>query len=86
MLRLGMFTMDVALMTFGPSYQISLNSLLLTDKSHTSSIGQYLDLIHTPIRSKEDVLVLLFRRVSYLRILLGLINIVFTKIAFTAKS
>lgn len=63
-LRLGMFTMDVALMTFGPAYQISLNSFLLTDKFHTSSSGQYLDLIHTPFPSKEDVLVILFRRVS----------------------
>lgn len=65
MLRLGLFTMDIALMTFGPAYQISLNSISLTDKLHTSSSGQYLDLIHTPVRSKEDVLVVLFRRVSW---------------------
>lgn len=64
MLRLGLFTMDIALMSFGPAYQISLNSILLTDKSHTSSSGQYLDLIHTPVRSKDDVIVVLFRRVS----------------------
>lgn len=64
MFRLGILTMDVALMTFGPAYQISLNNILVTDKLHTSSSGQYLDLIHTPIPSKEDVLVVLFRRVS----------------------
>lgn len=64
MFRLGIFTMDAALMTYGPAYQVSINSILLTDKLHTTPSGQYLDLIHSPVPSTTDVLTILYRKVS----------------------
>ncbi|KAJ8960584.1 hypothetical protein NQ318_013873 [Aromia moschata] len=64
MLRLGIFTMDIALMTYGPAYQISVNSILLTDKLHTTPSGQYLDLVFSPLPNNQDVITVLFRKVS----------------------
>lgn len=64
MLRLGQFSMDVAFMTYGPAYQMSIHSVLLTDKLHTTSSGQYLDLIFTPLPNNIDVLTVLYRKVS----------------------
>ncbi|XP_066252577.1 intermembrane lipid transfer protein VPS13A-like [Euwallacea similis] len=64
MLRFGQFSMDVAFMTFGPAYQISMHSVLLTDKLHTTSSGQYLDLIFTPLPNNGDVLTILYRKVN----------------------
>ncbi|XP_072395854.1 intermembrane lipid transfer protein VPS13A-like [Diabrotica undecimpunctata] len=64
MLRLGQFSMDVAFMTYGPAYQITLNSLLLTDKLHTTHSGQYLDLLFSPVTSNQDITTILFRKVS----------------------
>ncbi|KAL1509464.1 hypothetical protein ABEB36_004192 [Hypothenemus hampei] len=64
MLRLGQFSMDVAFMTFGPAYQISIHNVLLTDKLHTTSSGQYLDLIFTPLPNNMDVVTVLYRKVS----------------------
>ncbi|XP_030755861.1 vacuolar protein sorting-associated protein 13A-like [Sitophilus oryzae] len=63
-LRLGHFTMDVAFMTYGPAYQISIHSILLTDKLHTTPSGQYLDLIFTPLPNNLDVITILYRKVS----------------------
>lgn len=63
MLRLGMLTMDVALMTYGPAFQLNVNSILLTDKLHTTPSGQYLDLIHSPVPSTTDVVTVLYRKV-----------------------
>ncbi|KAG5885873.1 hypothetical protein JTB14_019136, partial [Gonioctena quinquepunctata] len=65
MLRLGVFTMDVALMTFGPAYQISLNSILLTDKLHTTPSGQYLDLIFSPLSTTNDLVTVLYRKGNF---------------------
>ncbi|KAB0792527.1 hypothetical protein PPYR_14486 [Photinus pyralis] len=62
--RLGSFMMDVAFMTYGPAYQISINSILLTDKLYTTRSGQYLDLIYSPVPSTADVLTILYRRVD----------------------
>ncbi|KAH1005296.1 hypothetical protein HUJ04_006309 [Dendroctonus ponderosae] len=64
MLRLGQFSMDIAFMTFGPAYQVSLHSVLLTDKMHTTSSGQYLDLIFTPLPNNSDVVTVLYRKVN----------------------
>lgn len=64
MFRADLFTLDLALMTYGPAYQFSLGSVLLTDKLHTSTSGQYLDLIHSPFPSNGDVLTLLYRKVG----------------------
>ncbi|EEZ98160.2 hypothetical protein TcasGA2_TC000586 [Tribolium castaneum] len=64
MFRLGLLTTDVALMTYGPAYQISVNSVLLTDKLHTTPSGQYLDLVHSPFPSTVDVITILYRKVS----------------------
>ncbi|KAK5650330.1 hypothetical protein RI129_001359 [Pyrocoelia pectoralis] len=62
--RFGSFMMDVAFMTYGPAYQMSINSILLTDKLYTTRSGQYLDLIHSPVPSTADVLTILYRRVD----------------------
>ncbi|XP_057653630.1 intermembrane lipid transfer protein VPS13A-like [Diorhabda carinulata] len=64
MLRLGYLTMDVALMTYGPAYQITLNSIILTDKLHTTPSGQYLELLFSPISCNQDVTTILYRKVS----------------------
>lgn len=64
MLRLGMFALDLAFMTYGPAYQLSLNNILLTDKFHTTTSGQYLDLLYSPFPSSVDVLSVLYRKVS----------------------
>lgn len=64
MLRMGMFALDLAFMTFGPAYQMSLNNILLTDKLHTTASGQYLDLLHSPFPSTVDVLSVLYRKVA----------------------
>ncbi|XP_025830546.1 vacuolar protein sorting-associated protein 13C [Agrilus planipennis] len=63
-LRLHEVTVDLAYMTYGPAYQVSVRSICLTDKCHTTCSGQYLDLIHSPFPSKEDIFVLLYRRVD----------------------
>lgn len=65
MLRLGILTMDIALMTYGPAYQLSVNSVFLTDKLHTTPSGQYLDLIYSPIQSNLDVITVLYRKVTF---------------------
>ncbi|KAK9700309.1 Repeating coiled region of VPS13 [Popillia japonica] len=62
-LRLGVLSVDIAYMTYGPAYQISLNSILLKDKLHTTPSGQYLDLVHSPVPSIGDVLTVLYRKV-----------------------
>lgn len=64
MLRLGLFSMDVAFMSYGPAYQMSIHSLLLTDKLHTTTSGQYLDLVFTPLPNNGDVVTVLYRKVS----------------------
>ncbi|CAH1112949.1 unnamed protein product [Psylliodes chrysocephalus] len=64
MLRLGLFSMDVALMTYGPAYQITLNSIMITDKLHNTPSGQYLDLVFSPVANNQDVMTILFRKVS----------------------
>ncbi|KAK9875024.1 hypothetical protein WA026_005834 [Henosepilachna vigintioctopunctata] len=63
-LRVGFITMDVALMTYGPAYQLSVNTILLTDKLHTTASGQYLDLLYNPLPSNVDVITILYRKVS----------------------
>lgn len=63
-LRIGMFALDLAFMTFGPAYQISLNNIIVTDKLHTTSSGQYLDLLHSPFPSSVDVFSILYRKVG----------------------
>lgn len=55
--------MDVALMTYGPACQVSLNSVVITDKLYTNSSGQYLDLVYSIFPSKVDVLTILYRKV-----------------------
>lgn len=62
---------DVAFMTYGPAYQISLNNIILKDKLHTTPSGQYLDLIHSPIPSAGDVLTVLYRKVSNLTLVIA---------------
>ncbi|XP_017782614.1 PREDICTED: vacuolar protein sorting-associated protein 13A-like [Nicrophorus vespilloides] len=64
MLRLGLFAMDIAWMTYGPACQVSLSSLILTDKLHTTPSGQYLDLIHSPFPTTVDVVTILYRKVD----------------------
>ncbi|CAH1186159.1 unnamed protein product [Phyllotreta striolata] len=64
LLRLSVLTMDVALMTYGPAYQLSLNSILLTDKLHVAPNGQYLDLAFSPVGNNQNVLTVLFRKVG----------------------
>jgi hypothetical protein len=64
MFRLGVLSADVALMTYGPACQISINSVLLTDKLHTTPSGQYLDLVYSPFPSTVDVITILYRKVS----------------------
>ncbi|KAK4883024.1 hypothetical protein RN001_006343 [Aquatica leii] len=64
LLRLVTFMMDYAAMTYGPAYQISVNSVSLTDKLYTTRSGQYLDLIHSPLPSNSDVITVLYRRVD----------------------
>lgn len=64
MIRLGVFTMDIALMTYGPAYQISVNSIILTDKLHTTPSGQYLDLVFSPLPNNQDIVTVLYRKVS----------------------
>ncbi|KAF7285850.1 hypothetical protein GWI33_009822 [Rhynchophorus ferrugineus] len=63
-LRIGHYTMDMAFMTYGPAYQMSIHSILLTDKLHTTPSGQYLDLIFTPLPNNADVITILYRKVS----------------------
>ncbi|XP_060526445.1 intermembrane lipid transfer protein VPS13C-like isoform X2 [Cylas formicarius] len=63
-LRLGRFNMDVAFMTYGPAYQMSIHNVLLTDKLHTTPSGQYLDLIYTPMPNNADVVTVLYRKVG----------------------
>ncbi|KAI4458553.1 vacuolar protein sorting-associated protein vps13 [Holotrichia oblita] len=65
-LRLGVLSIDIAYMTYGPAYQISLNSILLKDKLHTTPSGQYLDLVHSPVPSIGDVLTVLYRKIAEL--------------------
>lgn len=60
-----MFALDLAFMTFGPAYQMSLNNILLTDKLHTTASGQYLDLLYSPFPSTVDVLSILYRKVGF---------------------
>lgn len=67
MFRLGIFVMDVALMTYGPACQVSINSILLTDKLHTNPSGQYLDLVYSPLPSSIDVITVLYRKASVKR-------------------
>lgn len=57
--------MDVALMTYGPAFQINVSSVLLTDKLHTTPSGQYLDLIYSPLPSNSDVVTVLYRKVNF---------------------
>ncbi|KAF5301566.1 hypothetical protein FQR65_LT08871 [Abscondita terminalis] len=64
LLHVGTFMMDYAVMTYGPAYQISVNSVSLTDKLYTTRCGQYLDLIHSPFPCNTDVLTILYRRVD----------------------
>lgn len=59
-----MFALDLALMTYGPAYQVSLNNVLLTDKLHTTTSGQYLDVLHSPFPSTVEVLSVLYRKVD----------------------
>lgn len=61
---MGIFTIDGALMTFGPAFQVTVNSVLVTDKLHTISNGQYLDLVYSPFPSTVDVITILYRQVS----------------------
>ncbi|GJQ74448.1 hypothetical protein Trydic_g21318 [Trypoxylus dichotomus] len=63
-LRLGMLAIDIAYMTFGPAFQISLNSILLKDKLHTTPSGQYLDLVYSPVPCIGNVITVLYRKVS----------------------
>ncbi|XP_045467694.1 vacuolar protein sorting-associated protein 13C-like [Harmonia axyridis] len=63
-LRVGLVTMDLALMTYGPAYQLSVNTILLTDKLHTTSSGQYLDILYSPLPSNIDICTVLYRMVS----------------------
>lgn len=51
-------------MTYGPAYQFSLQSIILTDKLHTTSSGQYLDLVYSPFPSEGDIVTVLYRKVS----------------------
>lgn len=62
--RLGQCVMDAASMNYGPAYQLSFNSILITDKLHTTSSGQYLDLVYSPMPSSVDLLTVLYRRVT----------------------
>lgn len=69
MLRIDKTCMDLAAMDYGPAVQVTVGSLTLTDKLHTSTTGQYLDLIHVPLSpdtnlpSQQDLLQVLYRKV-----------------------
>ncbi|XP_026736347.1 vacuolar protein sorting-associated protein 13A-like [Trichoplusia ni] len=59
MLSITKVCLDVALMEYGPAIQLSVSQLLLTDKQHHSSTGQYLELI----TSSDELFNLLYRKV-----------------------
>ncbi|XP_075975072.1 intermembrane lipid transfer protein VPS13A-like isoform X2 [Anticarsia gemmatalis] len=59
MLSITKVCLDVALMEFGPAVQLSVSQVLLTDKQHHSSTGQYLELI----TSSGELFNLLYRKV-----------------------
>ena len=48
MFRLSHLVMETAVMTYGSATQITLKSLHLVDKMHTSNTGEYMELISTP--------------------------------------
>lgn len=69
MTRVDKICLDLAAMDYGPAVQLTIGSLTLTDKMHTSATGQYLDLIHVPMSSdnntpQQDLLQILYRKVS----------------------
>ncbi|KAH9636273.1 hypothetical protein HF086_009469 [Spodoptera exigua] len=59
MLSITKVCLDVALMEYGPAVQLSVSQVLLTDKQHHSSTGQYLELI----TSSGELFNLLYRKV-----------------------
>ncbi|KAL0830292.1 hypothetical protein ABMA28_002492 [Loxostege sticticalis] len=59
MLSISKVCLDVALMAYGPAVQLSVNQMLLTDKQHHSSSGQYLELL----TSEGELFNLLYRKV-----------------------
>nr|XP_049703427.1 intermembrane lipid transfer protein VPS13A isoform X1 [Helicoverpa armigera] len=59
MLSVTKVCLDVALMEYGPAVQLSVSQVLLTDKQHHSSTGQYLELI----TSSGELFNLLYRKV-----------------------
>lgn len=61
MFSLTKLCLDIALMAYGPALQLSLSSVLVTDKLHHSNSGQYLEVLSSD--PKEDVLNLLYRKV-----------------------
>lgn len=68
MLRVDKTCVDLATMDYGPAVQLTIGSLTLTDKLHTSTTGQYLDLIHIPLPAdssapQQDFLQVLYRKV-----------------------
>lgn len=65
MLSITKVCLDVALMEFGPAVQLSVSQVLLTDKQHHSSSGQYLELI----TSSGELFNLLYRKVRTMNIL-----------------
>lgn len=65
MLRVGKCCLDLAFMDYGPALQLTVSSISLTDKLHTNITGQYLDLIHVPVPSEQDFLMLLYRKVTF---------------------
>lgn len=52
----------MALMKFGPALQISLNQLMLSDKLHQGTSGEYLELITT--ENCEEIANILYRKVK----------------------
>lgn len=69
MLRVDKTCVDIAAMDYGPAVQLTVGTLTLTDKLHTSATGQYLDLIHVPlspditVQPQQDLLQVLYRKV-----------------------
>uniref|UniRef100_T1J6X9 Large ribosomal subunit protein uL13 n=1 Tax=Strigamia maritima TaxID=126957 RepID=T1J6X9_STRMM len=61
MLRIDKLCTDIALMECGPALQANLGGIQLVDKLHTSTSGEYLELISS--RNHADMITILYRKV-----------------------
>ncbi|GAB6032241.1 hypothetical protein CHUAL_010881 [Chamberlinius hualienensis] len=64
MLRIEKLCFDLALMTYGPAMQLSAECIQLVDKLHIGLNGQYLELLTSETTANENVIIILYRKVS----------------------